>query len=162
MLPVFGGKQRSGCRPGNADGRIIPGNTAFIFRMVVISTLVQKIGGFRQDAKTVGKAGRNIHLQVIGVTENRAEPFAEGRRAGTDINGNIEDFSAGDLDQFTLRKVELKVETPQYAFAGAGMVVLDERQAEAGIAVSLCLERLQEKTALIAEDLGFDQNDFRN
>ncbi|MNH11944.1 hypothetical protein D3C79_714730 [compost metagenome] len=62
--------------------------------------------------------------------------------------------------QFALGVLDLVMQATQHAFLGARMVVLDERHVDAGHLREVAgVEALKEKTTLIGEHLGFDDQD---
>ncbi|MNE56665.1 hypothetical protein D3C80_1515900 [compost metagenome] len=86
-----------------------------------------------------------------------SDPFAEMRRAATDINGNVEDFTDGDTNQFALSVFQLVVQAAQYAFLRARMIVLDELCVQASrLFKSLGIEAFIKEASLITKYLRFD------
>ena len=78
-LLVFGGKcGYADVGPLYADGRIIPGNAAFMFRRVVIGGFVEKFRRLRQHDKAMRKALWHPHLAVVISRQYFTDPLPEG------------------------------------------------------------------------------------
>src|SRR5690606_26432572 len=99
---------------------------------------------------------RNPELAMVLVAQLDPDELTAGRRLRVDIHGHIVDRSAAHADQLALRAGPLEMQAAQYPAAGAGMVVLDERQVDAYLTVAFGLEGLEEESALIAEHPGLD------
>jgi hypothetical protein len=55
----------------------------------------------------------------------------------------------------------LQVQAAQHAVAGTRHVVLDKRPGDARFGIALRLKAFEEKAALITQQLGFQNEDFR-
>lgn len=60
-------------------------------------------------------------------------PFAEVRRVGAEIDGDVPNMTGEDADQFALRLTELVMQPAKHAFDGEGLVILNESCREAGV-----------------------------
>ncbi len=99
----------------------------------------------------MGEARGDIELPVIRVGEIFADPSAEGGRAETDIDGDIEYLAAEDLDEFALRMRILKMQAPHDVLLRKRDVILDERQFDSCLLVKLMIPCLHKPAASIAE-----------
>ena len=59
-------------------------------------------------------------------------PFAEIGRVAAEIDSNVPDMPGEDADKFALGLAELVMQTPEHAFDGKGLVVLNELSRETG------------------------------
>lgn len=146
--------------PVDSQIRIVPANGALGRWRVVISGLVEEFSEFAQYHETVGETFRYPQLTVVLRRQAHRHPFAEMRRAATNVHGHIEHFAGSHTDQFALSVFELVMQATQYAFLRARMVVLHELRIQAGrVLERLGIETLVEETALVTKNLGFnDQN----
>ena len=69
---------------------------------------------------------RGLRLKV------EAGPFAEIGRVAAEIDSNVPDMPGEDADKFALGLAELVMQTPEHAFDGKGLVVLNELFRETG------------------------------
>ena len=109
----------------------------------------------------MGETGRDEHLAEVVAGELGARPLAEGGRARSDVHRDVEDLALQRPDQLALGPLHLRVQSPERAAVRARLVVLDERVRDARFAVLSLVERLQEMTAGIAEDVRLDEQDAR-
>src|SRR5690606_11311529 len=93
---------------------------------------------------------------MVLVVQFDADEPAAGRRIGIDVHSHVVHGAAADADQLALRTAALEMQAAQHALAGAGVVVLDERQADACLTVALGLEGFEEEAAVIAEYFWLD------
>lgn len=105
----------------------------------------------------MGEAFRHPQLTVIVGGQTYGNPFAEVRRAATDIDGHVEHFTGRDADQFALGVFQLVMQATQDALLRAGMVILDKLCIQAGrVLKSLGVEAFVKETAFVTKYLGFD------
>ena len=150
-------------RPRNAHGRIVPGQAALELRGVVIGGLVQEVRRVAGDQKAVGKARRNPELAVVLFGQFDPDPLAEGRGGLAQIHCHVEHRAAGDPHQLALGLLDLIVQTPQHAFARAGVVVLHEVRAQpGGVVEDLGVVTFHEEATGVAEHLGFEDQQVRD
>src|SRR6202012_3981393 len=101
-----------------------------------------------------------VKLVVVVGGEVEGGVLAEAGRGAAEIDGNVEDFTADDAEQFCLGIFDLVMEAPENAPGGAGMVVLDEVRRDAGEPRERAqVEGFHEKTAGITEDFRRDEKD---
>src|SRR6185369_7019621 len=137
--------------------RIVPGESSFELRRVVISRLVQEIGTVGKHHETVREARRNPQLTLVVGTEFDPGPLAKPRRGASHVDSHVKHLAARHADQFSLRLADLVVQAAQHGMRRARVIVLHEsgrhpgRLLEGGL-----VEAFHEETALVAEDLGLD------
>jgi len=71
---------------------------------------------------------------------------------------HVEQCAAGAAHEFSLGLRLLVVQAAQHAAGGAGVVVLHERQLDAGVAEALGVIRLHEEAALVVDELRLDDD----
>ena len=112
---------------------------------------------FAQYHEAMGEAFRHPELAVILGRQVYTHPLAEIRRASADIDGYVQHFTGGDAHQFALGVFELVMQAAQHAFLRARVVVLHKLALEPGGPFKGAgVEAFVEKTALITEHFGFD------
>jgi hypothetical protein len=80
--------------------------------------------------------------------------------ADADIDCDIHYSPTQYADQLSLRGRILQVQPPQHSIGGTGHVILDKRTANAVLCVTRQLVCFEEEPALVAKQLGFDDQDF--
>jgi hypothetical protein len=144
-VAVFIGENRFTLRrPVHSDGFVIPEQRAFVLRGVAVGAFVDEVGGFAEDYETVCEAGRDPELSFVLGGKLDAEPLTERWRVLPHIHGDVKDFALHDMDEFSLRLLNLKMQTSQRAAARVRPVVLDERSGDADFGVPLrreCFEK---------------------
>ena len=73
------------------------------------------------------------------------------RRAEADIDRNVENLSAGCVNQLSLRRSELIVQTAQHALSGSTVVVLHELGRNTRSRERLRAESLGKESAIVAK-----------
>ncbi|MCY1411654.1 hypothetical protein D9M71_270440 [compost metagenome] len=146
--------------PVDGQVRVVPANAAFGRWRVVVGGFVQELGKFAEYDKPVGKAFRDPELPMIGGGQPHGDPFAEVRRAATDVHGDVQHFTDGDADQFALGIFQLVMQAAQHTLLRTGVIVLNELSVHpGGLFEGPGVETLVEETTLVTKDLGFeDQN----
>ncbi|MCY1452735.1 hypothetical protein D9M71_696770 [compost metagenome] len=96
--------------PINRQVRVIPADATFRRWSVIISGLVEELGGVAEHDKTVSEAFGDPELAVIVGGQSGRYPLAEGRRTSADIDRNIQHFTAGHSDQLPLDVLQLIVQ----------------------------------------------------
>src|SRR5690606_4931383 len=83
------------------------------------------------------------------------------RRAPPKINRDVEDLSRRHAHELALRAAELIVQAAQRMAHGSTVVVLHELPIEPVLDESALVPRLEEKAALVREDVGLDDQHVR-
>ena len=149
--------RRSIERPVDGQVGVVPANAAFGRWVVVLSGFVQNLGELTQHQETVGEALGNPQLAIVLRRKTHGYPLAEMWRAAPHINSHIKDFPGTDPNQFVLGILKLVMQPAQHAFLRARMVVLNELSAQAsGFLENLRIETFVEKTTIVTENLGLD------
>ena len=86
-------------------------------------------------------------------------PLAEGGRVAAQVDGDVEDRAARAADQLRLARLGLEVEAAQGALRRARVVVLDELDVDAELGPGVAAVGLDHEAALVAVDLGLEQDD---
>ena len=87
-------------------------------------------------------------------------PFAESRRAFTQINRDVKDQSFHDADQLSLRvRGDLVVEAADHPFFGTAVIVLDELGDQAVFGKSPGMVGFHEKAAVVGKGAAFNNDD---
>lgn len=90
--------------PVDTEGRIVPGDGAFMLGRIEIIAFVLEDHLVSQYAEAVGKASWNKKLEVILARQFYGYVLSEGRRSLTDVYGHIEHGTLNDPYQFALGK----------------------------------------------------------
>ncbi len=88
---------------------------------------------------------------MVGVREFVPFPLPERGRVGAQVEGHVVDGAARHLHELALRMAFLKMQPTERAAARPAVVVLHERQPDAGLGVALGVVALQEEAARITE-----------
>ena len=124
---------------------------------VIVCGLVEKLGGVRQGQKTVGEPRRNPQLPLVVPTQMHPHPMAEGFRALSEVDRNIEDFALHHPHQLALRLLDLVVQATQDVLCRLRMVVLDEFGIQpGGLLEGAGIEALEKEAAVVTKNLGFE------
>jgi hypothetical protein len=155
---VFGRElRRQALGPGDADGRVVPGDAAFVRGGVVVGGFVQEVCGFRQDHKAVGKALRNPHLFLVVFGQLYPGPLAKGGGAFADVHRHVKHRAAHHAHQFALGLLQLVVQAAQHALGAAAVVVLHKVHIQASDMVEVLLvEAFKKEASAVAEHFGFE------
>ncbi|MNY37256.1 hypothetical protein D3C86_1718080 [compost metagenome] len=105
--------------PVDGQVRIVPTNAALSRRGVIVSGFVEKLGEITQYHEAVSETFRNPKLAMVLGGQAYSDPFAEMRRAATDIDSNVKNFPNGYTNQFALGVFQLVMQTSQYTFLRA-------------------------------------------
>jgi len=159
VFAVFFGEQGIGYGPLDAYIRIRPDDAAFVIGSIEISALVSHHSPFAQNAKSMGKSFRDKDLAPTLAVELEAGPLAEGGRSRANVHGYIKNPACENLDQFSLVMGVLIVQPSHGTTDRIGQVVLDKGYIDAVFTVLFLVEGFHEKTALVGEDIGFDDED---
>ena len=119
--------------PLDADGRIIPGDAAFIVGMVEVIALVTEFGDVGEDKKPVGEATGDEELFLVFFGEQLSVILTVSRGTGPQVHSDVKDFAFDDPHQLGLRIVDLEVQPAQHAFFAQALVVLHEVDVEPGL-----------------------------
>src|SRR5215208_5218046 len=82
--------------PGNADFRIVPYDTALVFREIKIIAFVEKFRRFRQNQVAVSKSGGDVYLPHVFSRQQNAYALPELRRAASNVHNHVQDFALND------------------------------------------------------------------
>src|SRR5437879_9334577 len=80
--------------PFNAESWIIPQQAAVVCRRIIGANLVEHFGIRLERAEAVREAGRHEDLRPVLGADQRGDVAAEGRRAVTQIDGDVDDRAA--------------------------------------------------------------------
>lgn len=153
-LVLFGEQRGFGRGPLDTDGRVIPGQAAFVGWGVVVGGLVEDFGGFGEHLEAMGEAFGDPELVFVFGGEVDAYPLAEGWGGTAQVYGYVEDFALDDADELALGVLDLVMETAEDAFRGAGVVVLNEGDGSAdGVFEGPLVEAFEEEAARVAENI---------
>src|SRR6202023_2727720 len=109
MSGVLFGYQRIFNTPGDVQIWVVPGDAALVGGIVKIATLIQELDWIGKRQKSVCESARNVDLILLLGRQQYAGPLPEVRRAGTNINHDIERFAFDNTAQFRLRMAHLIV-----------------------------------------------------
>ena len=137
-------------RPFDPDRRIIPGQSAFIVRMIKICTLVAEFGYIREHQEPMRKSFGDIKLLIVLFRQLDAEPFTESRASLTKIHRNVKNGTADDADKLALRVFLLKMKAAQHSFYGRGLVVLNKYHVQAGFSHIILIVGFHKIAALVS------------
>ncbi|CAJ0809896.1 hypothetical protein LMG19087_00591 [Ralstonia wenshanensis] len=113
-------------RPGDIETYIIPSNATLELGRVVVGSLVDQIGDFRENEITMCNAGRGPDLTTILFGEFSRNPATQSRRIHSDIHDHVKNSASHYSDKLSLRLLNLIVEAPQHTLSALTMIVLDE------------------------------------
>src|SRR2546423_12605845 len=152
-----------GDRPLDGERRIVPNQTAFVFRRVMGGGFVDKIGTFGEHDKAMREAGRNPDLAVVFSAHLGAYPARESRRRFAKVNGDIEHAPIDDANKLPLALSQLIVEAAQNVAPRARMVVLHKNRIETGGAAKLFrVPTFHIEAAFVLEHLRLADQDLGN
>ena len=147
--------------PGDVEGGVAPEDGALSGGVVEVGGFVEDLCGVGEDEEAVGEAlGDPEELEIAGGGEGfevEAGPAAEVRGVAAEVDGDIPDVSGEDADELSLGLTELVVETAENAFAGKGLIVLQELGGEARGGKGPGVEELGEPAAVVSEALWLQQ-----
>ena len=123
---VFLGHERSRNSPIDLQARIIPKDGMFIRRVVEIAALVKELHAIGESQKTVREASGNIDLILFFRGQEHCCPLSEIWRTHADVHGHVQGLAFDNAAQLCLWMAQLVMKSPQRAFRGIGMVVLNE------------------------------------
>ena len=131
---------------------------SFIGGVVVIGAFVEEIGSVATcHAESVSESRRDVKLSMSLFRQFECLPPAERRRRFAQIDRDVEDRAADDLNQLALRLVELVMQAADRTKGGAGEIVLDEFEPQSCLAKTFLLIGLEEEPAAVGENFRFDQ-----
>jgi hypothetical protein len=136
-------------------------DAALVAVVVEPAHLVVQIGVLAEHAKAVAEARRHINLPRPPIAQFDAEPAAERRRAGTQIDGDVEYLTAHHGEKLRLRKSDLEMQAAQHAFTGPRLVVLHKIFGDPVSTVALGMEGFQKEAAVIGEQFRLDDKKAR-
>src|SRR5262245_42025029 len=158
---VARGERRCRNRPGDPDGRIVPGNADLAARVVHIGALVFDLRDRRDDAESVRESRRDEALLEIRGGQVGGNPRTEGRGAAADVDGDVENLALDHPDQLSLRPPYLQMQAAQRAADRSRMIVLHEGAGNAVLAIPISVVRLEKESAGVFVDVGLDQDHAR-
>ena len=94
-------------------------------------------------------------MKILTLCFYIAGPLTEAWRSLSDIDGDIKYFAADNMDQLSLGGRFLIVESTQYAFFGAGQIILNEGCVDAHGDKFFLLVILAKITTAISKGSGF-------
>ena len=138
-------------RPWNCNVRIVPANAAIMRRRIIIGDLVHHHDVILQGEESMGEAHRNVKLAPGFGRKFCRNMLTEGRRAASDIHGDIQNSPPQNGDQLGLgRRRKLEMQSAQRARPlGARLVVLDEAAGDANVVQVAAHESFAEPTAVV-------------
>src|SRR5262245_38600683 len=149
-------------RPVDLQVGIVPLHADLALRIVKIGAFVLDLGDVAGHAKAVSESRRDVDLPKVFSRQPDADPLSEMRRAASNINRNVVDLAFDHPNQFTLRPPDLRVQPADRAALRTRMVVLHEDHINPAFVILPLVIGLEEKTALVAEDLRFDDDHAGN
>jgi hypothetical protein len=102
-------KRRVLDRPLDVEIGVVPHDSDFRLRVIVIRALVLEVGDLGQHQEPVRVSRRDPHLALIGVRERRADPTRERRRLRIDVGRDVEHFASSDAHELALGPRGLQV-----------------------------------------------------
>ena len=138
--------------PADADVGIVPRDGPFARRIVERRAFVDDIAVVGERAEPVRESHRHPQHLLVLVVQLHSEPLTELRRAGADVDGDVEHRSATAADQLSLRVRLLIVKPAQHAALRPGVVILHELGGDAGVTKPIQMIGFQEEAALIGVD----------
>src|SRR5579862_1975374 len=151
-LGIFGRENGFGDAPVDGELRIIPGDAVFVLGKVIVAAFVKELDALGEAEEAVSEAGGNEDLILVGGGEMNSSPFAEVRRAGANVDGNVERFTFDDAAELGLRVFELVVQPAKGVFDRGGLIVLDEIGVHAQASQASLVVTLEEKAASVLDD----------
>jgi hypothetical protein len=140
--------------PGDADGRVVPGDAAFVLWGVIVGCFVQEVCCFAQHHKTMRKAGGHPDLLVVVFAQFHTRPLAKGGGALTDVHRHVKHHAAHHAHQFALGLLHLVVQATQHTLGAAAVVVLHKVDLKPSDLVEVLLvEAFKKEAPRIAKDL---------
>ena len=107
------------------------------------------------------ETGRDPEHLLALVRQRDADPFAEGRRASSEVHGHVEDAPRRGPDELSLRLLDLIVQAAQRPALRVAVVVLHERDVEPRFAEVALIPGFEKETPLVAVDAGPKNLDLR-
>src|SRR5262245_8356223 len=145
-------------RPVDLQIRIVPLHADLALRIIKIGTFVFDLSDLAGHTKTVSESRRDEDLPEVFGRQPDADPLPEMRRTASNINCNVVDLAFDHPNQFALRAPNLGVQPADRSPLRPRMIVLHEDRINPSFVVLPLVICLEEKTALIAEDLRFDDD----
>ena len=142
-----------GDAPVDGEVGVVPDDGAFALGAVEVVALVLEDGDGAQHAEAVGKAAGNEELTVVLCSELYAKVLAVGGRAGTKVDGDIEDGAFYDAHQLGLGMLAfLEMQTAHHAVLRARLVVLYEANGAYLLVELPLVVRLEEVASVVGKD----------
>ena len=142
-------------RDRSSESRVRPSDCKIV-------TFVKEIGGLGENDKAVREATGNPELSSVLFAQLDGNVTPKIRAPDAHVYGNIQHLAAECGHQLSLCDRILQVQPAKYALDGTGHIVLDERATDAVLGVAGELIGFEKKAALIAEQLGLDDDDVGN
>src|SRR5882762_6950411 len=105
--------------------------------------------------KSVGEARRNPQHALVLARKAHGFPSPKARRTSAKVYSNIQDLAFGHPHKFSLRLLNLIVQTAQHIAMRAGMIVLYESFLNSRFGHGLLIVALEEKASIVAENARF-------
>ena len=103
----------------------------------------------------MGQSWRDPQLGLVVLTQTNAKPLSKTLGVSPDVNSHIKHFALNHSNQFALGLRILKMQPPQDAFSGFGVVVLNKFGMPAnGLIEIFAIKTLKEKASIVPKDLG--------
>lgn len=102
------------------------------------------------------------HVQLSGVRPGQGErsPVAECRRAGANVNGDVEDLTVDGGHKLRLRARVLEMQTAHDPAPGSRQIILNERR-ETRRSRLVVAPKLGEGPSCVAKDLSLENSQLR-
>lgn len=154
---IFGREDGAYNGPRDAYIGIVPQYSRLTVRVIKRCAFVLNFGEIRKNAEATGKAGWRPHLFFVFGGADDTEPFAEGRRAFANVDGDEKRRTECHAHQFAHRGSPLKVKPSKDVLGGSRVVVLNEvcRETKRGELISA--ECFHEEAAIVF--IHFGHND---
>ena len=151
-------------RPGNADRRIVPGDSPVAGGGIGRGCLVKNLAVGLQSDEGVGESDRDQELAPVLGREFDRDMAAEGRRRAADVDRDVENAAARAAHELVLGEWRrLEVQSAQGADRGRkGMVVLHEGEIKTRLVPVGAVVNLGEKPSGVAVLLRRHDLDRRN
>src|SRR2546423_3583781 len=146
-------------RPLDPDIRVVPGDPGLGRRVKVAGQLVGEVGDLAEHAEAVREAHRDEQLPMIVVVQLVPLPPPVRRRVAPQVHRHVPDPPAQAAHELRLAGAGLKVQPAKGAASRTRVGVLQELRLHAQLTPAGLAEALEEKAALVAVDLGLDQDD---
>ena len=130
--------------------------------MIELIAFIRELSGFGEHQEAVGKPSGNEELELVFFRQYNAHPLSIGFAVFSQVNRDVEHFTADHSHQFTLREGLLTMKASQNTLLGFGLIILYEGDVDAAFFELVFIIRLHEITSLIAKDGRFYDVDAFN